>query len=290
MKFITNKQIISAYLQACEVDVQAFKPGNVSVYADGHDMTVEDFRLSAQVSAEPICNPEYSLGEKIYYAVKKTRSAVGCNTNLGIILLCAPLICAVQRSPEKFSLQQSLAQILKTTTVNDAIWAFRAITLASPGGLGESDDQDVKNKPDINLTQAMAIAAEKDRIALQYIINYADVFNFALLKYNEGFDRFGDRNWAAVAVFAGLLSRYPDSHIERKYGNQHSPIVSKTMAAVQAKLFSVEKPEHLEAMLYSIDQGFKSKGINPGTSADLTVATIFVALLRELAGENCMDI
>jgi triphosphoribosyl-dephospho-CoA synthase len=290
VKSISHKQLISAYLQACEFDVQAFKPGNVSVYAAGHDMTVEDFRLSAQVSAEPVCNPEYSLGEKIYYAVEKTSSAVGCNTNLGIILLCAPLICAVQRNPENFSFQQSLAQILKTTTVNDAIWAFRAITLASPGGLGESDDQDVKNKPDINLTQAMTIAAEKDRIALQYATNYADVFNFALLKYNKGFDRFGDRNWAAVAVFAGLLSRYPDSHIERKYGNQHSPIVSKTMAAVEAKLFSVEKPEHLEAMLYRVDQEFKSKGINPGTSADMTVATIFVALLRGLAGENCMDI
>ncbi len=290
MKHITHRQLVSAYLQACEVDVQAFKPGNVSVYSDGHDMRVEDFRVSAQVSADPICNPDYSLGEKIYHAVKQTRSAVGCNTNLGIILLCAPLICAVQKNPKKLSLQQSLAQILKTTTVNDAIWAFRAITLASPGGLGKSDDQDVKNIPEVNLTQAMAIAAEKDRIALQYTTNYADVFNFALLKYNKSFDRFGDRNWAAVAVFAGLLSRYPDSHIERKYGNQHSPIVLKTMAVVEAELFSVKKPEHLEAMLYDIDQDFKAKGINPGTSADMTVATIFVALLRELAGENCMDI
>ncbi len=290
MKPITHKQLILAYLQACEVDVQAFKPGNVSVYAAGHEMTAEDFRVSAQASAEPICSPDYSLGEKIYYAVKNTRTAVGCNTNLGIILLCAPLICAVQKSTQEFSLQQSLAQILKTTTVNDAVWAFRAITLASPGGLGKSDDHDVNNRPEIDLTQAMAIAAEKDRIALQYTTNYADVFNFALLKYNISFDRFGDRNWAAVAVFAGLLSRYPDSHIERKYGNQHSPVVSKTMAAVEAALFSVEKPEHLEAMLYSIDQEFKSRGINPGTTADMTVATIFVSLLRELAGENCIGI
>lgn len=286
MNKIPHEQLISAYLQACEVDVQAFKPGNVSIYADGHDMTVEDFRLSAKVSAESICNPDYTLGEKIYYAVKETRAAVGCNTNLGIILLCAPLICAIQKENHANSLQKALVQVLNSTTVYDTVWAYKAITLASPGGLGESDDQDVRDKPEISLTQAMAIAANKDRIARQYTTNYADVFNFAILKYNDSFNRFGNRNWAAVAVFAGLLSRYPDSHIERKYGNQHSPIVSKMMAAVEAKLFCAERPEHLEAMLYSIDQGFKSKGINPGTTADLTVATIFTVLLQGLVGEN----
>src|SRR5664279_5781975 len=93
----SSQQLGELYCQACEVDVQAFKPGNVSVYADGHDMSVADFRLSAKVSTEPLCNFDYSLGEKIYYAVKATREAVGCNTNLGIILLCAPLIQAMSQ-------------------------------------------------------------------------------------------------------------------------------------------------------------------------------------------------
>jgi triphosphoribosyl-dephospho-CoA synthase len=57
-------------------------------------MTVEDFRISAQQSAEPITRAANGLGERIYYAVKATREAVGCNTNLGIILLCAPLLLA----------------------------------------------------------------------------------------------------------------------------------------------------------------------------------------------------
>ncbi len=285
MSAISHKQLISAYIEACKVDVEAFKPGNVSVYADGHDMTVNDFLVSAEVSAEAICNPDYSLGEKIYYSVKETRKAVGCNTNLGIILLCAPLIQAATNIEGKISLRQALGNILKSTTVNDAEWAFKAITLAAPGGLGISTDQDVKKQPDITLTQAMEIAKERDRIALQYTTNYEDIFNFAILRYNEKFNRFGDKNWAAVAVFAGLLRLYPDSHIERKYGNQYSLIVSKKMAVVEAELFSTDRPEDLEPMLHDIDREFKAKGINPGTTADLTVATVLTVLLQGLAGE-----
>jgi triphosphoribosyl-dephospho-CoA synthase len=44
--------------------------------------------------------------------------------------------------------------------------------------LGESAEQDVAEKPDINLTQAMQIASDRDRIALQFVTNYKDVFDF----------------------------------------------------------------------------------------------------------------
>ena len=62
---ISAQDLSQLYKKACEVELQAFKPGNVSIYADGHDMTVDDFRVSAKVSAGPLCNPDYTLGEKI---------------------------------------------------------------------------------------------------------------------------------------------------------------------------------------------------------------------------------
>src|SRR5664280_2078606 len=144
---ISSQQLSELYQQACEVELQAFKPGNVSVYADGHDMTVADFRISYEVSAVPLCNPDYSLGEKIFNAVKSTREAVGCNTNLGIILLCAPLIQAISDIHSDLTLKQALHQVLTTTTLEDAQWVFKAITQASPGGLGRSEDQDVSENP-----------------------------------------------------------------------------------------------------------------------------------------------
>jgi triphosphoribosyl-dephospho-CoA synthase len=277
-----SEQLVDLYQQACEVEIQAFKPGNVSVYAEGHDMTVADFRISAQVSAGPICNPDYSLGEKIYYAVKATRNAVNCNTNLGIVLLCAPLLQAFGRKRPGMTLREALSKELAATTVEDADWVFKAITLASPGGLGGSDQQDVKNKASVTLLEAMKIASHKDRIAIQYITNYQDIFDFSVNLYYNCLSRWGDRVWPAVATYVGLLSRFPDSHIERKFGNQFSELISARMAMLNEELSTTDCPERITPMLYRIDHELKSKGVNPGTTADMTVATVLTAFLEEL--------
>jgi triphosphoribosyl-dephospho-CoA synthase len=280
---LNQEQIIEAYKKACACDVEAFKPGNVSVYSAGHDMVVEDFLLSSDVSACPLSDQNYSLGEKIFHAVKATRDAVGCNTNLGILLLCAPLIQAEQQRKRGQSLKEALQDVLDNTSVDDAKWVFKAIALAAPGGLGESKNQDVMEKPSMSLTQAMKIAEDKDRIAKQYTTNYKDIFNFSVLRYNDGFSRFGSREWAGVFVFTGLLRRFSDSHIERKYGDKHSGWVLEQMITVDDALLGTHDPEQLLPMLHEVDRQFKDKGINPGTTADLTVATVFVVLMETLS-------
>ena len=279
---ILRQALTDAYIHACEVELQAFKPGNVSVFSDGHDMMVDDFRLSAEVSAAPITNPAYSLGEKIYYAVKATREAVACNTNLGIILLCAPLIQAAQLADRPADLRQALDDVLTTTTEQDADWVFRAILLASPGGLGESEQQDVHQQATVTLSQAMSIAADKDRIALQYTNCFKDIFDFAILTYNRAFVLSGDSGWAALKVYAEMLARYPDSHIERKYGKQYSEWIAEEMALLCKAMDVANKLEEVLTMLYRIDEAFKAKKINPGTTADITVATVLVVLLEQL--------
>jgi triphosphoribosyl-dephospho-CoA synthase len=273
------------YREACEIELQAFKPGNVSVYADGHDMTVIDFRRSADVSAGPLCNPAYSLGEKLYHAVKATREAVGCNTNLGILLLCAPLVQAAADKPEGVALRQALNQVLSATTIEDANWVFKAIALAAPGGLGSAGEQDVHQEATVTLREAMQLAASRDRIAFQYSTNYQDIFDFSTkLYYNVISGRIG-RNWAALAVYVGLLRRFPDSHIERKYGDQYTGMVVARMALLEDALQKAENPEQTLPLLYQIDQEFKSLGINPGTTADLTVATLFTVLLEDILSD-----
>jgi len=279
---ISTQQLSELYQRACELELQAFKPGNVSVYADGHDMTVADFRLSAQVSAAPLCNPGYSLGQKIFYAVKATREAVACNTNLGIILLCAPLIQAVSNAHPGLPLRQALHQVLMATTVDDAEWVFNAITLASPGGLGSSDDQDVSEKPSVNLAEAMRLASVKDRIALQYVTDFQDIFDFSVPVYYNTESKWGNEEWSALSVYAGLLSRFPDSHIERKYGNQYSALVAGKMSQLSNELSKTENPDYLLPLLYSLDQELKFLGLNPGTMADMTVATVLTVFLEDV--------
>ncbi|KAF3981471.1 MAG: triphosphoribosyl-dephospho-CoA synthase [Methylococcales symbiont of Hymedesmia sp. n. MRB-2018] len=280
---IDQTQLVTAYKRACAIDVEAFKPGNVSVYAAGHDMTAEDFILSAEVSAFPITNPDFSLGEKVYYAVKATRERVGCNTNLGILLLSAPICQAIFQQQSAQSLAQALAQVLSNTTQADAEWVFKAITLASPGGLGDSKQEDVNEAPAVTLIEAMAIASEKDRIAFQYVSNYKDIFDFSILRYNTARVKYDDVVWAAVSVYTGLLAQFPDSHIERKYGNKYSGWILEQMIIVDDALANTDKPEQCVPLLHDVDRKFKDKGINPGTTADLTVATVFIHFVEALS-------
>jgi triphosphoribosyl-dephospho-CoA synthase len=277
-----QEALIEAYQRACEIELQAFKPGNVSVYSPAHDMTVEDFILSAAVSADSVSNPAYSLGEKIYYAVKATRDAVGCNTNLGIILLAAPLMQAYCQRQMGQSLRDSLQVVLANTTLQDAEWAFKAITLAAPGGLGKSEQQDVNQAPEVTLLEAMQIASLKDRIALQYTNGFKDIFDFSVLQYNRAFVLSGESSWSALSVFAELLAKFPDSHIERKFGSQYSEWIAAEMATLCEALNNAGTLDELMPMLHRLDQTFKAKRINPGTTADLTVATLLVVFLEKL--------
>jgi triphosphoribosyl-dephospho-CoA synthase len=281
---ITTTQLISCYQQACEIELQAFKPGNVSLYSAAHDMTVTDFRLSYQVSAAPLCNRAYSLGEKIYYAVLATRTAVGCNTNLGIILLAAPLLtAAIYSSQTGLTLRVALQHILAHTTLDDANEVFRAICLANPAGLGTTDQQDVQHPATISLTEVMRLASDKDRIALQYCSDYADIFDFACVSYYNAWDMWQSKPWAAVAVYAALLQHFPDSHVERKYSTRYSAMIAQAMVQLNDAL-AYQHSTHLMPLLYHIDHNFKSNRINPGTTADMTVATLLTVFLTQALG------
>jgi triphosphoribosyl-dephospho-CoA synthase len=269
------------YIQACDIELEAFKPGNVSIYADGHDMSVADFRASARASAPPLCDEKLGLGESIYQAVAATREVAGCNTNLGIILLCAPLLRAAMKRESGQSLRQCLHKVLAHTTITDACWVFKAITLASPGGLGDSGEQDVREPATVTLFEAMAIAANKDRVALQYVSDYKDIFDFAVLRYNAWLSQGRDKIWAAVFLYADLLIRFPDSHIERKYGARFTEFVVVRMQRFLEDFSHINDPESIKPALHRLDAEFKSIGINPVTTADITVATILSVLIED---------
>lgn len=282
MSLLPPKILETAYLEACECELRAFKPGNVSLHSEGHDMTVDDFRRSAEASAQSLCDESLSLGEKMFQAIQATNQAVGCNTNLGIVLLAAPLIQACQIGRQENALRENLRRVLDTTTIEDADFVYRAIRLASPGGLGDVPDQDVKSSPKVTLVEAMCMASGRDRIAYQYANCYADVFDLAIPSYHMALTRWGNKEWAAVAVFARLLQRIPDSHVERKFGTRFTRMVTDRMTMVDQALSNTARPEHVLPLLRDVDVEFKSAGINPGTTADLTVACLLAERLDTL--------
>jgi triphosphoribosyl-dephospho-CoA synthase len=271
---LAGDAVAAAYRDVCLAELAALKPGNVHVFAGGHDMTTADFEASAEVSAAAMGAPALSVGERIFEAIRRTRETVGCNTNLGIVLLCAPLAQAAL-SPAGGSLRERLRDVLRRLDVADAERAFAAIRLAEPGGLGAAPQHDVRAPPTVSLAVAMAAAADRDCIAAQYTSGFADIFELGLPRLRAGLSRWRSEQWATTSAYLAFLARLPDSHVARKYGMERAQAVCAMARPFEAQLRDVDDPGQLAAPLLAFDRELKAAGINPGTSADLTVAALF---------------
>lgn len=275
-----SASIAQAFIAACRDELDAPKPGNVHVFADGHRMTAEDFLRSAEAAAAPLAQAGAPVGQRILGAVEATFAAVAANTNLGIVLLCAPLAKAAETpSPD---LRGSLARALRALDINDAALAFRAIVRASPAGLGHADKHDVFTTPTVTLREAMAEAAHRDRIALQYTNDFADVFERGEPLLSTHLARSSDRRLATLAVYLGFLAAFPDSHILRKHGAATAKRIRREAVVLQAQMQAAQSLDDALPNLLAWDTELKQSGINPGTSADLTVATLFAHRLRSI--------
>lgn len=273
------ERVAAAFVWACLAELDAPKPGNVHAFADGHRMTMEDFIGSANAAAAPLSAAGSGIGARILGAVEATVAAVGANTNLGIILLCTPLAAAAETA-DGLSLRAALGQVLSALDIEDASLAFRAIVLAAPAGLGRSTRHDVFAPASVSLLQAMAEAADRDRVARQYATDFADIFEFGLPLFEAARQVYVEEKWATLAVFLGFLAAFPDSHIVRKLGTEKAAEVQREATKFQAGLRAAGQPAEVLPALLTWDAALKTQGINPGTSADLTVATLFAHRLR----------
>jgi triphosphoribosyl-dephospho-CoA synthase len=260
--------ITSAFIDACAEELAAPKPGNVHVYADGHRMTVADFLRSAEVSAPLLCRAGAPLGRRIRDAVAATREAVGQNTNLGILLLCGPLAMAVERN-------QTVEAVIAASDLDDTEAVFDAIRIAQPAGLGSADRHDVHRTATATLPKAMGEAAARDSIARQWTTGFADVFGIGMAAYDAARNRWADPSWAALAAYLAFLAAFPDSHVQRKHGSVAAIAIQREAAPIRDELDACADPLTLLPGLLTWDAALKADDINPGTSADLTVATAF---------------
>jgi triphosphoribosyl-dephospho-CoA synthase len=273
------EQIAAAFTWACLAELDAPKPGNVHVFAAGHRMTAEAFVASADAAAPAISAEGIRVGARILGAVEATFAAVGANTNLGIILLCAPLAAAAASAGT--DLRASLGNVLADLDTDDAALAFRAVVRAAPAGLGHSARHSVYAPATVGLLEAMTEAADRDRVARQYATNFADVFDLGLPLLEEG-RHHADPKWSTLTAYLGFLSAFPDSHILRKYDAATAEKVRRTAATQFASLRTAKHPAELLPELLAWDAALKAEGLNPGTSADLTVATLFAHRLQTI--------
>lgn len=274
-----SKLISDAYYAACMAELEALKPGNVHIFSDGHGMTVHDFIKSAEASALVIAAPNLTVGERILQAVEATQNAVGINTNLGIILLCAPLIHTSlelgEINPQKF--QKALSLTLRQLTMRDAELTAKAIVLAKPAGLGMSKMHDVNAPISATLLGLMQAAADKDRISWQYANNFSDICQFGIAHYQVALAQYQNPAWATTALYLGFLARIPDTHLVRKHGDNIALTVMHEAQQLEANYWATNNPKLVQQQLINFDVSLKNRQFNPGTSADLTVASVMLS-------------
>lgn len=260
---------------ACLLEVTARKPGNVHRFCDFAELHYLDFLLSATAIGGPLDQAmERGIGETILAAVKATKQVVSTNTNLGMILLLTPLAAV----PTTIDLAYGVEQVLARTTRDDARLVYEAIRLAAPGGIGRVDEQDVADEPTMTLRDVMALAADRDLIARQYADGFQVVFLEVLPLIREALCRGHLLETTIIAAFLGTMARHPDSLILRKAGRE----VALRVAGKAAEVIQEGWPGTAESQyrLQELDAWLRSRGnqLNPGTTADLVTAALFVAL------------
>ncbi|MET3577266.1 triphosphoribosyl-dephospho-CoA synthase [Mesorhizobium robiniae] len=273
---LSRERLRAAYKDACRMEIEALKPGNVHLFADGHGMSAAQFMMSAEVSSEPLTDPRLPVGQRMLEAVRATRLAVATNTNLGIILLSGPLLCAAEMTDGR--LHDNLDAVLRAMSMDDTRAVFEAIVAAAPGGLGQAAN-DVRQEPKVHLLEAMREAADRDMIARQYITGFGDVFDVGLAALEAALARGEGGMWPTVFAYMAFLAGFPDSHVVRNHGAEAADQARQQALAVQAALHANDDEASRIHLLMELDRRLKAGKLNPGTSADLTVATLLVHLL-----------
>jgi triphosphoribosyl-dephospho-CoA synthase len=256
------------------LEVSAAKPGNITPVHDFSDATYVDMVRSALALGPAFARHRAlrrGVGELIADGMAATQRVAAVNTNLGIVLLFAPIVRAEATRRDDEALRPALERILAGLDVADAAAAFAAIARADPGGLGEVAEHDVRAPARVSLREAMTAAAHRDSIASEYATGYTIVFETGLPLLVEALRGGMSTLQAIVSLHVGLLASHPDSLIARKAGAAAARAVTEAARSVRDGTRS----------LADFDRSLRREGgrLNPGTTADLVAATLLAGLL-----------
>jgi triphosphoribosyl-dephospho-CoA synthase len=297
---------------AALLEVSAYpKPGNVHRLRDIPGTSFEHF-LAGSVSMGPAIRrlalggydvrrgsaswKDIEVGIRILEATRDTLQwQRGGNVNLGVVLLFAPLAAAGgsalygEGCVDVKELREALKMVTHSTTPDDAVAVYEAISLAVPPKvLGKVEEFDVLDEASVEsireegltLLEIFRRCAPRDSICLEWVTDYETTFTIAYPYLKEAVEASGDINSAVVDIFTLLLSKRPDSLIRRKSGLEKALEVSERACKILAE--GGASSERGREMLWALDRELHDAGgrLNPGTTADLTAASIFVLLLE----------
>ena len=275
------------------------KPGNVHRTRNYDDMVFQDFVISAAVigntmeevaqqskEIDDLSNAE--LGKFILQAVNETNKWIETNTNLGIMMMCIPIAASAAISNDFEEIQENVGRLMDATTVEDAVNLYDAINVADAGGMGDQEEFDVmseKAKDELRannqtMYDVLKISAGWDRLANELTSKMPVCFEIGYPTFSNFWKSCDDVdviNKATVLTFMTILSQIPDTLISRKYGDEVAESVSQKAGEI---LKFKDDDSFVEKLLEFDDYLYESK-LNPGTTADLTAASIFLSYLEK---------
>lgn len=311
MKILRNTHdgIAAALQLAVLLEVSAYpKPGNVHRTRDFDRTRFEHFLASAaalgphfrlaalrgrRVAERLEESVELAIGERIRSAVEACSEwQHGGNTSLGVILLLTPVAYAAGMIPPDSTLRaleirKNLRRVVSRTTPADAVNTYRAISHASPGGMGKAPELDVNDKNSIveirkrnlSLLDIFRISARYDTISYEWVNGFSVTFDIGLPSLYQELQATRDINTAVVDTYLRILSRVPDTLIARKQGTRTAREVSLRAKRVLKKggMRTATGRRAVEQM----DEALQKSGhlLNPGTTADLTASALSVLIL-----------
>lgn len=266
------------------------KPGNVHRIRDYDDMVFEDFVVSGIVIGDTIreaCsdvdveNPQ--LGRYILQAVAETDRWIKNNTNLGIVMMTTPIAVAAAISESFDDIRENVKVLMANTSVDDACDLYDAINIADAGGMGDQDEYDVASdnaKTELRqnnqtMYDVLKISAPWDMLAREMTSDMPAVFEIGYPTYHKLRNE-KSLNDACVLTFLTILSQVPDTLISRKYGSDEALKISM----MTRDLLNLKDESDFADKLKEFDDYLFKNHYNPGTTADLTAASIFVSYLK----------
>jgi len=282
------KDIAAAAQAAAALEASSEKPGNVTPTHDFADASYADYLAGSiaigsciEAAAQrgfaagrtDIPPADIGIGELILAgATDISRSHAGGNTHLGTLMLLVPIAAAagmcIAQKKGFAGIRQNVREVIRKSTKKDSRNLYRAIRKARPGGLGKLE---VKEAP---FSRLMRMSAKKDRVAEELSGGMKIIFEIGLPALEKSFKATGDIRAAAAETYMTILSRFPDTLIAKKCGVDAAKDVSSKAQAVIEGSFTVN----------GFDGYLRSRGnaLNPGTTADIVSATLFVWKLKKI--------
>lgn len=243
----------------------------------------------------------------------------GGNTHFGAFLLLIPLSMAAgellnssrevrcELSPEEFEKLASRAHFfVRATDCEDAVEFYRAFDMAGVRvnsvdefSLGDPESTVELRGQKITLYELMGMAEGYDMIAGEWVSGFgyclegANSITKFMQSRNSGVEYSvlncsgSGINEAIVYTFLKLLSRHRDTFIQTKFDKATADYVSSRACEI---LLAYEKASDDRIMDFAsmlpavkeFDLELLKKRINPGSTADIVIAGIFIALLGGL--------